>query len=133
MQGNVSPNEKELSPKQELVIQSMLAGNTIVTSARVASVAEKTVHQWLKLPHFQQAYRSAQRVVFDAALAKLMLKAEKAIDTLDECMSEDVAPPYVRVQAANAVLTHALNINQVNELESRVAELEMILNDIQRQ
>lgn len=126
MSENVS-SEQELSPKQHLFIAALLAGHTIQLSAKAAGVTEKTGHKWLKLPQFQQAYRAAQRSIFDQALTGLMLKVDAAIATLERNMSGEDTPASVQVRAAQIVLEQAIASHKMSALESRIEELEQLL------
>lgn len=114
----------ELTPKQELLIEALLAGHNITLAAKVSGVADKTARRWLKLPHFKAAYKAAQKQVFDQALQGLMFKVEKAIHTLDRSMDSEDAPPGVQVRAAQLILEQAINVHKAEELEQRVIHLE---------
>lgn len=114
----------ELTPKQETVIQALIAGHTIQTAALAAHVAERTAQRWLKLPHFKAAYKAAQKQVFDMAMSKLALKVEKAIDRLDFHLDELTTPAAIQVRAAQILLERAENHIQTQELEKRLSELE---------
>ncbi len=132
MTGNDQITENsELTPKQDTLITALLTPLSIVASAKAAGVSEKTARRWLKLPHFQQAYKAAQGVMFNQALQGLMLKVDKAITTLDRNMSatdSDIpVPASVQVRAAQIVLEQAMTIYKTNELEQKVAELEQLL------
>lgn len=113
----------ELTPKQETFIEALLAGNTLQTAAKAAGIGERTGQRWHKQPHIQAAYKVAQKRLFEQALTGLMLKAEKAIETLDGAMTN--AETYsVRVRAAQIVLEQAIAIYKTEELEQRLAALE---------
>jgi hypothetical protein len=122
-----------LTVKQETAIAALLAGNSVQVSAKVSGVSERTLQRWLATPDFRTAYKASHREVFEQSLQKLMLSVDAAVSALTRNLDPENSPPYVQVQAANIILTHALNINQVNELEARVTELEAILSDLQRQ
>src|SRR5947209_8587978 len=114
MSANVSStaNEDEhLSPKQEQLITLLVSGVAIVTAAKNTGVAEKTAHRWLKLPHFQEAYKAAQKQLFDQALTTLMLEVDKAIDALKRNMDGELVPPAVQVRAAQIWLEQAVNMH----------------------
>src|SRR5256885_3140608 len=65
MAAHDSPTEEnELTPKQEQLIASLVAGNIIAVAAKAVGIGERTAYRWLKLPHFQVAYRDAKQVAF---------------------------------------------------------------------
>ena len=116
-----------LTPKQERLIEALLTGHNITLSAKASGVADKTARRWLKLPHFQQAYKAAQKRLFDQALTGLMLKIDRAIETLDRHMSGEETPANVQVRAAQIVLEQAIIIHKVSELEAKFTELEQLI------
>lgn len=120
-------NDQALSPKQEMLIAELIAGNNITIAARLADVGDKTARRWLKLPHFQQAYKAAQKQVFETALAALLLKVEKAVDTLDRNMDSVEAPAAAQIRAAQIVLEQANNVHKMRELEEKLVELEKLV------
>lgn len=116
---------EQLTSTQELLISCLVSGLNITAAAKAAGIGDKTARRWLKLPHFQRAYKDAQRSLFDQALTGLMLKVDKAIATLDRNMTE--ASPYTQVSAAKIVLEQAIAVHKMSELEQKVAQLEELL------
>jgi phage terminase small subunit len=123
MSGNYnSTEETELSVKQEQFIAALIAGNSIVVSAKAVGIAEKTAHAWLKKPHVQAAYKSAKQAAFDEVLEGLRECASAAISTLKSNLT--ALETSVQVRAAHIILTQAIQVHKMNELEARIAELE---------
>ncbi len=120
-------NAEELTPKQDQLIELLLAGVNISAAARQLKIGNKTAYRWLKLNHFQTAYKTAQRALFDQALTGLLGKVDKAIETLDRNMSAPEAVASTQVRAAQIILEQAIGIYKVGELETKVAELEQLL------
>lgn len=120
-------NDQALSPKQEMLIAELIGGNNITIAAKVAGIGDKTARRWLKLPHFQQAYKAAQKQVFETALAALLLKVEKAVDTLDRNMDSVEAPAAAQIRAAQIVLEQANNVHKMREMEERLGALENLV------
>lgn len=126
MEENVSnTEEKQLSVTQEKLIAALIAGNSIVASATIAEVSEKTAHVWLKQPAFKKAYEEAKRDVFEEALEKLKSGTDVAIDTLKRNMTE--AAPYVQVAAASKWLDLAVEVHRLSEIVAQIAELEELV------
>ncbi|SRR6266568_1222507 len=121
--------DQPLTPKQDMVIELLLAGVNITGAAKQAGIAEKTARRWLKLPHFQQAYRIAQHSLFDQALTGLMNKVDKAINTLDRNMTSEDAPASTQVRAAQITIEQSISIYKTQQLEERISELERILGE----
>lgn len=129
MPANTSSEEQKTTPKQDLFIQALLAGNSIVTAASTAKCNEKTAHQWLKQSHVQKAYRDAQRQVFNDALGQLMLDVGEARDTLKEVMKDSSAPHSARVRAAQILLEQSIKVHEISELEEKIVELEQLVKE----
>jgi hypothetical protein len=130
MSGNVShTDDLKPTPKQDTFIQAQLAGNSIVASAKIAGCNEKTAHAWLKLPSVQKAYRDAQHVLFNEALAGLMLDVGEARATLLAIMKDSEATPSVRVRAAQILLEQSIQIHKCSEIEAKLTELESLVKD----
>lgn len=126
MTGN-DQDRTDLTPKQTLLIEALLAGHNITLAAKVSGVADKTARRWLKLPHFQTAYKAAQHSLFDQALSGLLLKVEEAIETISRNMTGEEVPASVQVRAAQIILEQAITIYKASELEAKIAELEELL------
>jgi hypothetical protein len=128
MLANVSPEEeKQLSVKQEKLIAALVAGNTIVVSAKTAEVSEKTAHVWLKQPAFKKAYEGAKQASFDETLDTLRKGTSIALKTLLKHITSEDTKPYVQVQAAFKWLDLAIDVHKMSEIESRLAELEELI------
>jgi hypothetical protein len=120
-------HNSELSPKQEMLIAALLAGNTMVVSAKAAGVTDKTARLWMKQPHFQEAYRSAKQAVFDENLEALRDGVETAITTIRTIMTDSSIDPAVRLRAATAWLQQSIQVYKNDDLEARIIELEEAL------
>lgn len=94
---------------------------------QAVKIGDKTARRWLKLDHFQSAFKSAQRQLFDQALTGLMQKVDKAIETLDRNMDGEEVPPSTQVRAAQIVLEQSIGIYKVGELEQEIEELKQAL------
>lgn len=125
MTGNGSSTEEsELSPKQQKLIAALVTGNSITVAAAAAGIGEATAYRWLKLAHFQDAYKAAKQAVYDESLEGLRDNVTQAIDTLKNIMISAEIDPAVRVRAANIYLTHSLKVHKVDENEITIKEIE---------
>lgn len=122
-----SDQEKPLSSKQEALITALLATSNITVAARTAGVPDKTARRWVKLPAFQEAYRAAQRELFNDALQGLRAHVDTAIQTLVRHMSAEETPPGAQIRAAQIYLEQAIQVHKMSELEEKYAELEQLV------
>lgn len=116
-----------LSSKQEQFITLLVAGIPIVHAAKQCSIAENTAHRWLHQSHVQQAYKAAQSLVFEQALSSLLLRVDKAINTLDKHMSNEETPAGVQVRASQLILEQAIQVGKMNAMEAEIQELKFLL------
>jgi len=124
MTGTDSQAER-LTPKQEQVIALLLAGLTITAAAAQTGIGEKTAHRWIKLPHFQAAYRDAQKEMFDEALARLRELVPDALATLRRHINAEVEPTAAtQLRAALGSIAQSVQLHKVADLEARIVELE---------
>lgn len=119
--------KSELTSKQEALITAMLETPKIAQASLKAGVPHQTARRWVKLPAFQSAYKAAQRDLFDRALNGLMLKVDKAIETLDTVMGDEEAPAGARLRAAQIILEQAIQVHKMAELEAKYNELEQFI------
>lgn len=126
--GNCSSEENsELSVKQEQFIAALIAGHTIIVAASVAGVSERTAHNWLKQPAFNQAYKAAKASVYDEALEGLRDYTKGAIDTIKSIMDSVEVDPAVRLRAAHIVLTQGIQVHKIEQLAAEIDELKEAL------
>lgn len=121
-------NILRLPKKQQAAIPALLQEPTIRASAARAGVKEITLYRWLKQSQFQAAYREARYIIMDEAFTLLQKSCTEAAKTVISIMQDTDANPFVRLQAANAVLDMAVKSRAVDELEARIAALEETLD-----
>lgn len=122
---NENEQDKKVTPKMEALITALLCNIAIGSAAHAAGVSESTARRWLKLAHFQEAYKAAQKRVFEHALSSLMSTTEEAIATLRRNMNAE--SPSVQVRAASILLEQSVTIYKISDLEKEVAELRELI------
>lgn len=113
-----------ITPKQEAAVVALLNEPTVARAAATADVDERTLHRWLADPPFARAYRSARRVAFAQAIAVTQRYAPVALHTLAKIMSDTAVGASARVSAATAILKFSRESIELDDLASRVDELE---------
>ena len=97
----------KLTRKQEALIAALLTESTHAAAAAKAGVSEATLHRWLHLPGFQDAYRGARRQLVEGAIGRIQAATGTAVDTL-LTVARGGAKDSDRVRAAGLLLEHAL-------------------------
>ena len=111
--------------KKEDAIVALLTTRTVEEAARAVGVSPKTLLRWMKEPEFDTAYRAAKRAAFGQSIARLHQLASAAVTTLGKVMLEPGTPPATRVRAADSILDHTTKAIEIEEIEARVAALEV--------
>ena len=114
-----------LGRKQEEVIAALLTQRNVEEAARAAGIGARTLLRWLKLPEFQAAYRRARRDAYSQSIARLQQGTTAAATTLLKTMIDPATPASVRVRAAEAIFNHAAKAIEIEDIEARVAALEL--------
>jgi len=121
---------EKLNRKQEAAIAALLQRTTIRAAAAAVPVNEKTLRDWLKLPHFAAAFRDARRQVVEAAIARVQQLTGKATDALDAALdSQDVSE---KIRAAALVLKHTIGGIDTADTMARLEEMERQLAELTR-
>lgn len=123
MSGNVS-----LSRKQEIFLNALLEGLTIVDAAKKADVVERTAHRWLDDPMFGQVYEKSRKQLLDQSLANLHSKFGKAVETLERHLDATKTIPRDQIEASKTVITQTIQtaqlVERIRDLESQLATRE---------
>jgi hypothetical protein len=110
--------------KKEEAIVALLANRSIEEAARSVGVTNKTLQRWMKEPEFDAAYRDARKTAFGQATARLHHLSSAAVSTLGKVMLDPATPPATKVRAADSVLNHTTKAIEIEEIASRLSELE---------
>jgi hypothetical protein len=110
--------------KQEEAIVALLTQRNVEEAAKSIGVAPKTLLRWMQIPEFQKAYREARRAAFSQSIARLQQASTAAVSTLLKVMVDPNTPASTRVRAADSVLDHSKHAIEIEDIETRVTELE---------
>ncbi len=113
-----------LTPKQEQALIALLNEPTIERAAKTAGVGERTLHRWLEEPAFSRAYRRARREAFAQAMGASQRYAPLAVQTLAKIMADATLSVSARVSAATALLKFSRESIELDDLATRVDDLE---------
>ena len=112
----------ELSARQARAVGLLLAGNTVIETARSVRCSKSTLYRWAALPVFQAALTAGQDATLKMIAGRLSGALDLAIDVLIEGL--DSTNERVRQQAAVALLQHYAGLSEFVDLAGRVTELE---------
>jgi hypothetical protein len=113
--------QPELTQQQHATILALLKHPTYAAAAAAVPVDESTLYRWLRQPAFAAELRRARQLVTDEVVGEVGRAAKKALETLVECLDSEHDP--TRVRAAAIILTQALGVQAVANLEADMLEM----------
>jgi transposase-like protein len=115
---------EKLGRKQEEAIAALLSQRNIEEAARAAGVGTRTLIRWMKLPEFGKEYRKARREAVHQSVARMQQATGAAATTVLKLMTDMNIPAAVRLRAAECVFDRAFKGVELEDIETRVSELE---------
>lgn len=119
----------KLSVKQELAINELLKGNSIVDSAKIVGVSEATLNRWLANSEFKVVLNERKSLIVDNCIDKINLMGNKAITVLDSMLEDDKVSSNVRLNASKSILDMILKFNEQRNIIDKMKELEELLRE----
>jgi hypothetical protein len=105
---------------------ALLSGCTMAEAAKRANITERWAFSIAAKPEFEAELRNAKSKLLQMAETKLLASMEAAIEVLTKTMTDDKAPPGVKVRAASALLDRALVVHETNQLQKSINYYESI-------
>ena len=115
------------SRKKDAAIVALVTEPTIADAAKKAGISHATLHRWLQIKDFKDAYREAKREAVSAAIARLQRTATEAVDALRDVMNDAESPASARVSAARSILEIAIKAVELEDFERRLEALERMI------
>ena len=114
----------ELTPRQKNAILPFITAKTLEEAASQAGIDSKTLWKWRKEPHFMAAVDAARRELMTKAADHLRLGAVEAVAALRRVLNDPETAAPVVVQAASAILSHAIKVVELSDVTARLDALE---------
>ncbi len=121
-----------LTPRQQRALQALLSASSLGEAARLAGVHRRTLWRWLRQERFRAALAEAEKEALESLERTLVRLGEKAAATLAAAMDNPKASDAARVRAADVVLSRLLQLRELVALDRRVARLEQLLAEEER-
>ena len=119
--------EARLSAREIRFCDALATGQTSCHASKLVGVTDRTGRRWRQRPEIQAAIRSRLNDSIGAARAILACGAARAATGLVAMADGSEPAESPRVSAARAVVEGATKLVEVEELASRLAELELRL------
>jgi hypothetical protein len=110
--------------KKEEAIAALLSQRSIEDAARAVDLNPNTLLRWLQIPEFRDAYLKARREAVGQAIARLQQATGAAAITVLKLMTDPNAPAAVKLRAAECVFAHAIKGIELEDIETRLTELD---------
>lgn len=102
---------------------SLATGMTVRAAAKRAKVGERTLYSWLRKPAFKRRVNELRNRLVSESIGKLSKSMSSAAGVLEKLLRSK--KEETRLRAARAILELATKLRESEELERRVAELEL--------
>lgn len=119
----------KLSVKQELAINELLKGNSIVDSAKNIGISEATLNRWLANSEFKAVLNERKDLIVDNCIDKVNLMGNKAIKVLDSILDNERASDNVKLNASKSILDMILKFNEQKKIIDKMKEIEELLSE----
>jgi phage terminase small subunit len=119
--GSVS---KEVTSKQSKFVDALLVGTTVTIAAKTAGISPRTAARWKKEHSILAELQCRRKALFNETLDAFRAGLPTAMALVLETIKDKETPRSVRLRAAQIWIEHALEINKMEELENRIADLE---------
>ena len=119
----------KLNVRQELAINELLKGNSIVESAKNVGVSEATLNRWLANTEFKVVLNERKSIIVDNCIDKINLLGNKAITVLNSMLDDENVSSNVRLNASKSILDMILKFNEQRNIMNKMKEIEELLNE----
>lgn len=117
--------EKNIQRGEGTLIVALACGDTVKDAAEKAGVGERTVYRRLTDQEFMAKVNKARNLMISQAVGRLSLTCAKAAETLEKLLDSD--NPRIRLQAAKAIMDHAIKLADNWAIEMRLGYLESLM------
>ncbi len=121
-------DEKNIARGEGALIVALACGDTVKEAAERAGVGERTVYRRLADQEFMRKVNKARNMMIGQAVGKLSLNCAKAAETLEKLLDSD--NPRIRLQAAKAIMDHAIKLSDNLAIEMRLGHLEGLMTPL---
>ena len=118
-----------LSSRKRALVASLAEGRTKQEAAETVGVRPQTVSRYLRDPAVRAALKKAQDEQLDHVAQRMTRGSNRALDVIEEVMTDEAMPSSVRLRAAQGWLQHAWKALELHDLSERVAALEKRMTD----
>lgn len=118
-----------LTPKQHRFLTAMLEEQSIDAAAKTARITRATAYKYLDDDEFRKELQAARRTIIDGISNRLRKLGTKAIDTLNENLTDVEATPATKNSTAKIILEFIYRSHELENVTERLDEMEKLLEE----
>lgn len=118
-----------LTQNQQKAIAALLSSPSREDAARKCGLTSRTLRVYFQNDEFCEAYRASFQELTENATRKAQQLLCPALETLEEVMQDADAPPATKTNAARIVIESTLKLTEVNDILTRIENLERARGD----
>lgn len=117
-----------LSSKKQIALQCLLDGNTVLESAEVSQVTERTIYRWLSEDEFRGELSKYRGLALDGVFIQLVSLGDRAVRALADVLDKPEARgSNTKRLAAVSVLELLLKFEERREVRAQLERLAQTL------
>lgn len=113
-----------MAKNREMIAMNLLTCKSYLEAAQQSGISERTLQRLRKDAEFQKVVQKVKKELFSESMSKAQAASMKALDVLNDIMSDDNATDSSRVSAARVVLELAYSSVEQEEIMNKLAEIE---------
>lgn len=126
-------NENDsLTTKQVKFIDAMLTEPTIEKACEKAGIARTTGHKYLNIAAVRKTLRIKQDEMMDKTTQMLYLASSNAVSVLNDIMMDSKVNPFIRTQAAKAILEQSYKTHEIFGVVRQIEELRLEIEEVSK-
>lgn len=124
--------KNSLTTKQIKFIDAMLTEPTIEKACQKAGVSRATGHKYLKVAAVKKTLRIKQDEMMDKTTQMLYLASSNAVTVLSDIMLNTKVNPFIRTQAAKAILEQSYKTHEIFGVVRQIEELRLEIEEVSK-
>ena len=125
-------DKNSLTTKQIKFIDAMLTEQTIEKACQKAGVSRATGHKYLKVAAVKKTLRIKQDEMMDKTTQMLYLASSNAVTVLSDIMLDNKVNPFIRTQAAKAILEQSYKTHEIFGVVRQIEELRLEIEEVSK-
>ncbi|KKC19751.1 replication protein [Streptococcus dysgalactiae subsp. equisimilis] len=110
----------------------MLTEPTIEKACEKAGIARATGHKYLNIAAVRKTLRIKQDEMMDKTTQMLYLASSNAVSVLNDIMMDSKVNPFIRTQAAKAILEQSYKTHEIFGVVRQIEELRLEIEEVSK-